>query len=117
MVEEIASKGFIADDIYERVMKRERLSTTAIRNFAMPHAEIPKTDEPVIYVHINKNGIEWDKDEVSIVFLFLLNEKVKDELDSIYSFFYEIISSEITLHSLINVSSYEEFIQLLRRES
>lgn len=117
MVEEIASKGFIADDIYERVMKRERLSTTAIRNFAMPHAEIPKTDEPVIYVHINKNGIKWDKDEVSIVFLFLLNEKVKDELDSIYSFFYEIISSEITLHSLINVSSYEEFIQLLRRES
>lgn len=117
MVEEIASKGFIADDIYERVMKRERLSTTAIRNFAMPHAEIPKTDEPVIYVYINKNGIKWDKDEVSIVFLFLLNEKVKDELDSIYSFFYEIISSEITLHSLINVSSYKEFIQLLRRES
>lgn len=117
MVDEIASKGLVTEEIYERVMKRERLSTTAIRNFAMPHAEIPNTDEPVIYVHINKNGIKWDKDEVSIVFLFLLNEKVKDELDSIYSFFYEIISSEITLHSLINVTSYEEFIQILRRES
>lgn len=117
MVSELASKNIVTSEIYDRIMERERLSTTAIRNFAMPHAEISNSDEPIIYVYINKNGIQWGKDEVSIVFLFLLNESVKDELDNIYSFFYDIISSEITLHSLINVDSYEEFIHILKKEA
>ncbi|SHE86727.1 Transcriptional antiterminator [Atopostipes suicloacalis DSM 15692] len=116
MAGELTSKDIVTSEVYERIMEREKLSTTAIRNFAMPHAEIPNSDEPIIYVYINKNGIQWGKDKVSIVFLFLLNESVKDELNNIYSFFYDLISSEVILHSLINVDSYEEFIHILKKE-
>lgn len=77
MVTKITTHDFATDDLYTRVMNRERLSTTAIRNFAMPHAEISKEDEPLIYVYINQNGIDWAEDEVTIVFLFLLKRKSK----------------------------------------
>lgn len=116
MIDKLSKENYVDSDVYNRVIKRERLSTTAIRNFAMPHAEIPNDNKPVIYIYINKNGILWENEKVNIVFLFLLNESVKQELDDIYSFFYEVISSEITLHKLINVKSYEGFVEILKEE-
>lgn len=116
MVDDLLEEGYVEPKIYESILNREKLSSTAMGDFAMPHAEIEYVNKPVIYIYINKNGIVWGDNKVEIVFLFLLNESKKDVINDIYSYFNEIINSETTLQQLINVKSFEEFIETLKKE-
>ncbi len=116
MVDDLREEGYVEPKIYESILNREKLSSTAMGDFAMPHAEIEYVNKPVIYIYINKNGIVWGEDKVEIVFLFLLNESKKDVIDDIYSYFNEMINSETTLQQLINVKSFEEFTETLKKE-
>jgi len=116
MVDDLLEEGYVEPKIYESILNREKLSSTAMGDFAMPHAEIEYVNKPVIYIYINKNGIVWGEEKVEIVFLFLLNESKKDVIDDIYSYFNEIINSETTLQQLINVKSFEEFTETLKKE-
>lgn len=109
-------EGFVKSEIYESILNREELSSTAMGNFAMPHAEIKYVNKPVVYIYINRNGILWGEEEVEIVFLFLLNESKKDVIDEIYGYFNDIINSETVLQKIINAKDFEEFTEILMKE-
>lgn len=115
MVEDLLEEGFVKSEIYESILNREELSSTAMGNFAMPHAEIKYVNKPVVYIYINRNGILWGE-EVEIVFLFLLNESKKDVIDEIYGYFNDIINSETVLQKIINAKDFEEFTEILMKE-
>lgn len=116
MVEDLLEEGFVKSEIYESILNREELSSTAMGNFAMPHAEIKYVNKPVVYIYINRNGILWGEEEVEIVFLFLLNESKKDVIDEIYGYFNDIINSETVLQKIINAKDFEEFTEILMKE-
>ena len=116
MIDDLLDFGYVKPGIFESIINREELSSTAMGNFAIPHGEIKYINEPIIYVYINKNGVLWGEEKVKIVFLFLLNKSCKNEMDYIYNFFNEIINSEITLQKLINTTTYKDFINVLKKE-
>lgn len=116
MVNDLEENNFVKPQIYESIIEREKLSSTAIGNIAMPHGGVEYVNYPLIYVYINKNGIVWGEEKVQVVFLFLLNESKKKELDDIYSFFNEIVNSEDVLNKITEVRDFEEFIEVLVEE-
>jgi len=79
----------------------------------MPHGGIEYIKHPLIYIYINKNGIIWGEEKVQIVFLFLLNESIKKDLNDIYSFFNEIVNNKDILNKLTEVSDFKEFLEFL----
>lgn len=104
----LLKNGFAEEKIYESALAREQIATTAIENFAMPHAEIKYVKIPTIAIYINKRGIEWDGQIVNVVFFFALNEKVKKSINSIYEFFNELVSNKQLIKDLIQCKTYQQ---------
>ncbi|OAQ55635.1 BglG family transcription antiterminator [Enterococcus thailandicus] len=106
--------GYAKIGILESATRREQLSSTALNDFAMPHAEIAYVNEPVISIYVNPQGIDWNGTVVHSVFFFALNEQVKPELNSLYETFNEIVSNQQALTTLRASSSFEELVKILK---
>jgi len=115
MINHLTENNFVEPQIYESIIEREKLSSTAIGNIAMPHGGVEYIKHPLIYIYINRNGIVWGEEEVQIVFLFLLNETKKKELNDIYSFFNKIVNNEEILNKLTKVRNFKEFLEVLAK--
>ena len=68
----LEAKGFIGQNYYQEVLKREAISSTALSHgIAIPHAIESSIYKSFIYICIIKKGIQWDLDKkVNLVFLF-----------------------------------------------
>lgn len=89
-------KNLIADNyakpgLVESAIKREKLSSTALKGVATPHAESRYVTHPCISILINKNGINWNEKKVNVVFFIALNKTVEDEIRVIYKYFSKLI--------------------------
>lgn len=110
----LLEKDFVRPGIYESSLEREKLASTSMGKFAMPHAEITYVKKPSISIYINKNGVNWNGDKVELVFFFALNEDVKASINHIYEYFNEVISSSSVLKKLIQCTTYQEITNVLK---
>lgn len=110
----LLQKGYAKEGVLESALQREKISSTAMNAFAMPHAQIEYILNPAISIYINKNGIDWDGKLVNIVFFFALNKEAKPVVNEIYDFFNYIISDGRILKSLSLVNSKQDIFQLLK---
>src|SRR5699024_1122094 len=116
MIDELVSHQYVEAEIRESIFNREKMSSTALGDFAMPHGDYQYVKRSSISIYINKNGVEWGEESVKIIFMFLLSKELKPKLNDIYSFFNKVISSERTLQLLIQADTYQEFIKVLQKE-
>lgn len=76
---EAFSPGLPVDEVYEAVMKREALSSTALGvGVALPHARIPDLEDFAVLVGIPENDLTdkgIDGRPVGVVFLLLTNDR------------------------------------------
>lgn len=116
LISKAEEKEFISADFKTSVLNREKLSSTAIGRIAMPHGDYHYVKQSAVMVYKNESGIKWDKDKVYIVFMFMVNQEIKEHLSQIYSDFNALISSESTVNNLIKSQSYKEFKTIIREE-
>lgn len=114
ITKKLVKENYAKEGILEGAIKREKLSSTAMNDFAMPHIEVDFIKKPVICVYVNPEGIDWDGTLVHSVFFFALNEKVKPELNKIYETFNEIASNHELLANLKTSSSFEKLVYILK---
>lgn len=110
----LITKGYAREGIIESAIEREALSTTAMGQFSMPHANVKYINTPSIFIYINSKGIEWNGENVKLVFFFGLNPIVKDSINDVYVFFNELVSNTDLVKKLISVKSFEEIEGVLR---
>ena len=66
-----------------------------------------------ICVAILSEPIRWNKDTtIKLVFMIAINKNDYFEMDKIYDIFLKIINNDDLKESIINCSSYEEFLEL-----
>lgn len=111
----LIDKHYAKKGVLESSLTREKVSSTAMGIFAMPHAQIEYINEPKIVIYINKDGIMWNGDVVKIIFFFALNQQVKENINDIYSYFNELISDDFIINKLIKTTSKNDVYQLLRQ--
>jgi len=99
----------------ESVFYRETLSSTNIDDFlAIPHPMKLSAISTKICVAILSEPIRWNKDTtIKLVFMIAINKNDYFEMDKIYDIFLKIINNDDLKESIINCSSYEEFLELL----
>lgn len=87
--EEITGKKKIKGDLFESIMERENLSSTAFDNsVAMPHPMNPMTEETFITIAILEKPIKWNDKKISLV--ILLNIKDGENSKEIEDFYYKL---------------------------
>lgn len=68
---DLESKGYVDQEYFQEVLKRESISSTALSyGVAIPHAIETSVKESFIYICIIRKGMLWDDKKVSLVFLF-----------------------------------------------
>jgi len=66
-----------------------------------------------MFVIVNKQAIQWGKQQVNIIFLLTINKSERKVFNDMFDALTTILSDEANLNKLINCNSFEEFILIL----
>lgn len=116
IVDIVEKKKYVTKDFKASVLNRENLSSTALGKIAMPHGDYHFVNKAGVMVYKNESGIKWGKDKVYIVFMFMINKNIKEDLSQIYADFNALISSKRAIEKLIKSVNYKEFEKVIREE-
>lgn len=103
-----ADSSFLRD-----VFEREKMSSTAFQNVAVPHSLGNNAKRSFISVALFKEPIVWDTKEIQMVILIGVHSDTRNVFSQIFDGLVEIVSEPKYLNELILSSSYEEFINKL----
>lgn len=108
-------KGYINANIKQSIFSRENLSPTAIGNgVAIPHPIDISISNSCICIGILDKPIKWSETEqVSIVFVVVLSDKLKPEFQTIFSEFYDIVHSLEQMNRLKRQKNYDDFLRTI----
>ncbi len=109
----LKKNGYVDSTFREKLYEREKISSSAYTNIAMPHPLEMCSFSTAIAVSIHPAAINWNENKVNVVFLLAINEEDRILFRDIFDLVTEIISSKKYFHSLLNTKTYEEFINLL----
>ncbi|WP_434511886.1 sigma 54-interacting transcriptional regulator [Desulfitobacterium sp. AusDCA] len=107
----LEKKGFVSEHFVKGVIEREKFGSTALKPFlAIPHGNYEDILRPAVGIMKLKEPILWDEwNEVRLVFLLALNDKFKEEFQSLY----QITQNEELLHKIISAYSKREIFNII----
>ena len=109
----LVENGYVEKCFVEKLFERERISSSAYLNIAIPHPLEMCALRTAIAVSLHKTPIIWGDKRVNIVFLLAININDKMFFKDIFDFITEVVSEEKKLRVLLETRSYEEFIKTL----
>ena len=106
-------QGYVNIDFKDQLFEREKVSSSAYLNIAMPHPLEMSALKSAIAISIHPNAIDWNTSKVNIVFLLAINIVDRLFFKDIFDFVTDVISEDKKLRTLLDVKTYDEFIETL----
>jgi len=105
------------EDVLERILDRESLSSTGVGNgFAFPHARIKTQDGPIICVGITRNGIDFnsiDGKPVYVILLIIWKPNVPGLFNHLFGGLARFLLSNPGMkEKFLEIQSYEQIAQI-----
>ena len=113
MADALKKQGVVDDSFKKKLFERERISSSAYMNIAMPHPLEMCALNSAIAVSIHPNAITWNNNKVNIIFMLAINIRDSLFLKDIFDFITEVISEENKLKTILDVKTYDGFIETL----
>lgn len=85
MCETLVENNYTDDRFLNSVFEREKLSSTAFGNYAIPHSLKIIAKKTTISVVLSKKPIKWDNTNVNFIFLLCVNQNDKDKFRELFS--------------------------------
>ncbi len=109
MTKAMIERDIITEETKEQILKREEMSSTEITNLvAIPHCIAKENKNSVLAIGILKRPIVWDKSQVQIVFLGVLDPKVKQNR-KVFSMLYKLTKKVDKIKELVNIDELSYF--------
>lgn len=109
MTKIMIERDIITEETKEHILKREEMSSTEITNLvAIPHCIAKENKNSVLAIVILKRPIVWDKSQVQIVFLGVLDPKVKQNR-KVFSMLYKLTKKVDKIKELVNIDELSYF--------
>ncbi|MEG2504031.1 MAG: PRD domain-containing protein, partial [Carnobacterium sp.] len=121
MTEQLFKAGYVSSGFTEKVLAREKLSSTAFSDgVAVPHALKMNAIKTAVSVAIFDEPIDWDGKVVYIVAIFAVNKENRPIFSPMFENFIRVLSEGDNVRSLSESENYEDFtsnlIQLMGSE-
>jgi lichenan operon transcriptional antiterminator len=113
MADDLAERGYVDANFKEKLFHREKVSSSAYSNIAMPHPLEMCAFTSVVGVSLHPHGITWNNTRVNIVFLLAINTRDRLFFKDIFDFITEIISDEHNLKIILEAKTFDKFIDIL----
>lgn len=110
-----ARKVFVLPEgVEESVLYREELSSTDYGNMvAIPHPYQTVVEETTVIVGILDKEIDWGRNQVQAVFLFLIGSQEDKNLQKFYQETMQIFMNEKVIQSIIKNKTYDAFLNYI----
>lgn len=111
MSDKLCEAGLVEENFKEAVLKREELSPTSfIYSFAVPHPLNAMSKESKISIAFLKKPIQWGEFQVKLVLLLAIEDEKQKTIRIFFDWLSSMVSDSKKLCSLMQVKSYDEFI-------
>lgn len=110
-------RKYCSEDTIASALEREKISSTALGNFiAIPHPFPKSIIKNKVGVLILKNKIEWLDQEVQIIFFICIKPNDGIKLTKVMQELFNITSNIELIQKLRQVSTYQQFINLIESD-
>lgn len=113
LTQDIIKKNYALKDFTNDVLAREKLSSTAFNEIAIPHSLTNSALESFIAFATCNEPISWGTKKVSLVILIGLAEESKYIFSEVFDSLIDILSNTDYVQKLSQANSYEELITFL----
>lgn len=84
MVKKLVKLDYVDTHFKDKVLEREKMSSTAFGNFAIPHAMKMHANKTGINILISENPISWNEHPVNLVIMMCFNKNERYIFNEIY---------------------------------
>ena len=95
-------------------MAREKMSSTAFHDVAVPHSLTKSANLSFVSIVISEEPIPWDNHFVHIVALIGVNEDSRKVFSEVFDALIDILSDPYSVKELIQSNNFHSFIQCLK---
>lgn len=113
MVKKMVNKDYVDTSFKQEVLEREKISSTAFGNFAIPHAMKMYAKKTGINIIISEDSIDWNEHPVNLVLMMCFNKNERFIFNRIYDPITMILSEAENVKKVLSAKDYEEFIQIM----
>ena len=111
LCQELEKKDFCSSDYLQKVLDREKLSSTSYGNYyAIPHSIKREAKENAIAVCSLRNSMDWGEHKVKIVFLLSLKPERDQSFEVLFEELFHLLETKETVNKLALQRTYEDFI-------
>ena len=107
----LTDQGYADDNLYQEIIERENISSTAYGTFAIPHSIRMESEKTILSVLIPKKPIPWDGHPVSLVMMICINKNDRKIFQYIYETISAVLIEKKNVELLSKCNSYEQFIK------
>lgn len=115
MVNGNIAHGYTADNFLGCVLDREKMSSTALGSFAMPHSILMNASRTAFHVLISEKAIPWGGNHVKLVILMCFNKNERHIFNLIFEPLIEVLNERECVKKLCAAKTYDDFIAVLER--
>ncbi len=113
MADQLEAAGYVEANFKEKLFERERISSSAFGNIAMPHPMEMCSKKTAIAVSCYPSGVPWNQNRVNLVLMLSITEEDRPLFRDIFDLVTEIISDNKNFRALVSTKTCQEFIKLL----
>jgi len=113
LAEKMSELGFVNEDYHKKVMERERISSTAFGNIAIPHSLKPLAKKSCICISLHNKPVNWNEKKVSIILLIAINKDDQLLFNDIFSKLTEMLFDQSTLNRIYKCKDFNDFIKVI----
>ncbi len=110
LVNKLRKHNYVNDSFEEEVLEREKMSSTAFNNFAIPHTMRMNAKKTILNILISDKGIIWDEKNVNIVLMMCFNNHDRYIFNETYEPITMILGDPQNIEILTKCNTYEDFI-------
>lgn len=112
--EKLYENGYVEQDFADKLFERENICSSAFTNIALPHPLEMCAKKSAIVTAIVPGGMPWGNNStVNLVLVLAICPEDDLLFHDIFSFITEFIFNKKNFQMLMNVRTYDEFIQIL----
>lgn len=113
MVKKMTKHGYVDNSFKNEILEREKMSSTAFGNFAIPHAMKMYAHKTGMNIIVSDEPILWNGQSVNLVIMLCFNINERYIFNEIFDPITMILSESENVRKITNSKSYEDFIQNL----
>ncbi len=111
MVNDLLDKGVVGYDFLDDVFYREKISSTAFNQIAVPHTLTMNANQTMISIALFDKPFDWGGKKISIVFMFAIHPEDRKMFHFIFDNLISLLLNEENVRLLKDCDTYEEFIE------